>query len=325
MNVAFPESFAVSQDPIFIVGFPRSGTTLVQALLATQENICSFPETHFFFYVQRFVRTDKSGYVGKDCLPQVFHAINAAMELEFPPAVAGAIGQAAEERQLDLKSLFELIVWQYVSRQTQTDDTSRTRWVEKSPYHVFFLRQISTLYPAARFVHVIRNPLYAISSALKMPFGIGHSLFDLADKWRACLEIADGFRQDYPGRIDTVRYDDLANDPEGTLARVCGYLGIPFRPDLLSNYKETGRALVLSREYWKKDVLASDIVNSDVQTKHPISLADILRIQNIAGEQMAQNGYPISSPHMQMIFDFGIRILGSLGQEEALSGRDDED
>ena len=58
----------LSQNPIFIVGFPRSGTTLLQSLLCTQKGVVSFPETHFFDIIAKTIKTTSNDVIEKNCL-----------------------------------------------------------------------------------------------------------------------------------------------------------------------------------------------------------------------------------------------------------------
>ena len=54
------------QNPVFIVGNGRSGTTLLQSLLATQNGVYSFPETHFFSHVYPLLESDSGGFLAPD-------------------------------------------------------------------------------------------------------------------------------------------------------------------------------------------------------------------------------------------------------------------
>ena len=81
----------LSQNPIFILGFPRSGTTLIQTLLITQDHYFSFPETHYFCTILRFIKTDKKGFIKPKCLELVNKNIVFESLMAFKRAGANAI------------------------------------------------------------------------------------------------------------------------------------------------------------------------------------------------------------------------------------------
>ncbi len=298
MEAIYTEKISLAQNPIFIVGFPRSGTTLLQAMLATQENICSFPETHFFSMVAKPLKTDAEGYIDNASLPPALQKIHEQMELEFSPVVVDQLARAAGARRLNIKALFELIVWQYLKNEPEA---ARLRWVEKTPDHVRFLDRILPLYPDARFVHILRNPIYAIYSNKRTPLSQKRSLAWLAEYWTICIAADETVRAKYPKSIYALRYEDLAQEPAKMLAEVCHFLGIRFDETRLQNYRQGSQKLMLARESWKAEVGAKEISNTNA--RYAVSRSDAWEVQNIAGAQMRRYGYTRLYPVSQNLYD----------------------
>jgi|SRR5579859_288688 len=91
------------QNPIFVVGYPRSGTTLVQSLIATQRGIVSFPEGHFFSEIIEVVQLTPNGFIPTTNMKPLFERIRSKIGLEFDAATkeqlnAMSVQQAALNR-----------------------------------------------------------------------------------------------------------------------------------------------------------------------------------------------------------------------------------
>lgn len=301
------DKIILPQDPIFIVGFPRSGTTLLQALLATQEGLYSLPETHFFSIVSSRIKTDENDNIESICLNEVFEKIKQMMGLEFPRPVADKIIRMAEEKELSYKQLFEMIVFHYLYEQIDNYDSTRFRWIEKTPIHFYALERISTLYPAAKFVAIIRNPLPTINSGRKIPCQRKDPLTVVALRWDGMARLIQGFREKYPDRIYVLRYEDLVEDIEEQMSALCNFLGVEIRPELLKGYRDVSRKFILPWEEWKEDVKSKDIVNTN--KLHKVSMLDTLIIQYFTQKGMRKYGYSVSSPRLQKIFDPLVNIF----------------
>jgi hypothetical protein len=302
MKAVWARNFEVAQNPIFIVGYPRSGTTLLQALLTTQEHVVSFPETHFFSIVVKQIQTQEQRYIDRCCLAQVLKTIQAQMDLEIAPEVAGQLS----ESPLGVKRLFEWIVWQYVG------EDAKARWVEKTPDHVRNLDQISALYPAVRFVNIVRHPIYAVYSNKRTPLSQKRSLIWLADAWKDASAAYERYRAANPHAIYSVRYEDLAADPERVMMGVCDFVGVPFQRERLADYKAASDKLILERESWKADVRSRDIANMNV--KYRVAARDALQIQYVAGATMRRYGYAKLHPARQSVYDAAFALRGVLSR-----------
>ena len=136
MNELFFERIQLPQDPVFIVGYPRSGTTLLLRLLVTQPGIFSFPETHYFCVIEKRIQFDEKGNILPACLDIVFEKIYEKMEFRFTGEEIKTFYQLAEEKKLSSKSLFECVVSRFLfQQQVGTDGSTSFRWIEKTPTH----------------------------------------------------------------------------------------------------------------------------------------------------------------------------------------------
>jgi len=146
----------ITQNPIFVVGFTRSGTTLLQSLIATQGNIHTFPETHFFCeYLNKYLKLN-NGLVAKECLDELFAKAREFSGLDIDWYEIDYFKMLADKGVLTEKTLFENIVKHYLAKQLAHEDIPGITWLEKTPYHGFVMANILKLFqlsgtPSPRF------------------------------------------------------------------------------------------------------------------------------------------------------------------------------
>lgn len=140
--------------PIFIVGAPRSGTTLMQCMLSANEATYSLPETHFFCTILPELAIPPSSPVTSDQLDDINAGLQRKMAFRWPDNLLTALLHKAEVGNIRAFEVFDALLECFRPEEGSTE----LRPVEKTPFHVFYLGQILEIYPHARFVHLIRDP-----------------------------------------------------------------------------------------------------------------------------------------------------------------------
>lgn len=188
-------------DPIFVVGMPRSGSTLVEQILASHpliEGAGELDELHK-------LATSLGGEVGRD----------------WPEAV---VGLGATE----LQALGE----RYLARTRRFRRTGRPFFTDKMPANWRYLSLIRLILPNAKIIDVRRDPLACCFSAFTTYFArdtrFPTSLEDLGRYYRSYVDLTDSFAAGSPGRVHRVQYERLVEDLEGEVRRLLTYLGLPF-------------------------------------------------------------------------------------------------
>jgi hypothetical protein len=238
---------------IFVVGFPRSGTTLVQSLLASHVQVTSFTESHFFS--RHFVEIPGGALLTRDPAARVhaFLAENGEAPTEssawfdrWPPA-------------LRAKPLLPLQTHAVARRLVGVFDEIASRrgravWLEKTPMHlraIPLLERISRGGPPTDFVHVIRDGVDAVAS-LREASRHWEEAYDLkkgAARWNA--DMRRSLARAGAPRHHFVVYEAMATEPEATLGRLIEALGLPPDVGLLERREQTARAVVTRDETWK--------------------------------------------------------------------------
>lgn len=201
--------------PIFIVGLPRSGSTLLEQILASHSQVEGTME-----------------------LP---HILNLMYELD---AIGGGDGYPESVAQLGADRLDSL--GQKYLRETAALRSGQPFFVDKMPNNFRHLGLIQLILPHAIFIDARRHPMDACFSAFKQHFAEGqtfsYDLEDLGRYYRGYLEMMRHWKVALPGRVLTVQYEKLVVDTENQVRRLLDFCGLAFEPATLRFY-ETERAV----------------------------------------------------------------------------------
>jgi hypothetical protein len=281
----------IRQDPIFIVGYPRSGTTLVQALAAAQENIVSFNETHFFSTAGKFI-TAKDDRVTADCIDTVVEKIRE--RLPFSKNAHLHIKHLVQNNGLSVKMLFEIVVIDNLISRVEYKKLKNIRWLEKTPYHVLFLDTIFRFYPRAQIIYVMRHPEKAIISRRK------HFSFDNeaawpiekhVHRWLQTVAAIEKFKKSHPNSVLIIRLEDITRDIDREMQKICDFLGITFKKSRVNNYKEIAKNLVYPWEVWKDDVSKDISYSIASRENNHLPDPDKKKLLVMAGKELKTYGY----------------------------------
>ena len=269
--------------PIFIVGAPRSGTTLVQCILSANSRAYSLPETHFFSIVLPTLGVDFDAPLTAEQLARAHSLLVDEAELDLP-----SLPPSRTAREL-LLALFDAF---------RPDDSRRVRAervVEKTPLHVEHVPLIGAVFPDATFIHVVRNPVDVVSSWLRVPFASTRSVISCAQSWSVAVAAGEQAAEWSPTRVRTVRYEDLVRDPEAQVSRLCGYVDLDFEPAMLEEFGREAARNVGSRESWKADIARGQILNRDQVWRERLSPGQAWLVERATASRRRRYGYAARS------------------------------
>ena len=268
----------INQSPIFIMGSPRSGTSILQALIKTQNQVTTFPPTHFFSLMLSQIKTDIDGYIiNKTDIEKLIK-----VQIKYDIWDDTSIKKAFSMNSLTVKELYESIIYHYV------DGNEQQRWMDKTPNFTFMINIIHSYYPDAKFIYVLKNPLDTVySRKLKLPSDKERSIELLTQYWCNTVSNYKSFKKAYPKQILLVKYEDFAKDYINELGKVMNFLDLEYDEKLLLNYKTSIDTLTHDWEIWKKD-MTKEIMKTD---KYNISDLNRKIITSIAQNEMKEFGY----------------------------------
>ncbi|MDQ3553789.1 MAG: sulfotransferase [Chloroflexota bacterium] len=232
------------EPPIFIVGLPRSGTTLLASMLAIHPAIDCGPETFFFARLP----PDPSRLLDPAGWPERALDYVCGLRLRDAP-VHESFGRTRQDvraflsaRPPSLATMLESLTAARAQAQ------GKRRWAEKTPRHLGRLALIRRTYPAAAVIRVVRDPRDAAMSMTRLPFASDSLLANLYLCARAEAAATPALERD--PRLLTVRYEDLVTGPERELLRVVRFVGESFDPRMLDPQRAPPE-LAAAHEWWK--------------------------------------------------------------------------
>lgn len=244
------------QRRIFIVGAPRSGTTLLQSLLAAHSELTSFTETHFFSRDFRALPTPPYAALRRNPTPRL-------MEFLAENGVDPSSGELPERIERLRAILIPPLHGQTAALELlgALDDLTLERgaagWVEKTPRHLRYLRFLEHLPlpgPRPRFVHIIRNGADVVKSLHQASrhWPRAYSVEECVRRWNRDMAIS--LRRARGARDEFVFYEELVRRPEIVLQRLFESLRLPWEPGIVERYAENASGLVTPDETWKANV-----------------------------------------------------------------------
>ncbi|HWF01725.1 MAG TPA: sulfotransferase [Caulobacteraceae bacterium] len=193
-----------SDEPIFIVGLPRSGSTLIEQILASHSRV-----------------------EGTQELPYI-EAIASGMQMATKGGAAvgypAALGELTAEAALRLGA-------RYLAH-AGAHRTGGPRFIDKMPNNFEHIGLIQVILPNARIIDVRREPMACCVSNLKQLFAQGqdftYGVEDIARYYRSYLKLMAHWDEALPGRVLHVQYEEVIDDLEGAVRRILDYCGLAF-------------------------------------------------------------------------------------------------
>ncbi|MGH3380950.1 MAG: sulfotransferase family protein [Actinoallomurus sp.] len=211
--------------PIFVLGCPRSGTTLLRLMLRAHPRIAIPPETRLLLdaYEHRGAYGDLSQLANRTALAEW---IVAGAGTRFgrlgldPRSVADEIIAGPPT----LGSALEIALRAYARR------LGKPRWGDKRPGYVQHIDALLRMFPDAQIVHLIRDGRDCVAELKQTPWwrmGVYHAIAT----WTQAIDAGTAAAERLPsGSYVEVQYERLAADPEGELRRLCAFLGESYVP-----------------------------------------------------------------------------------------------
>lgn len=241
-----------SQEPIFVLGLPRTGTTLVERILSCHDDVISAGELN-----------------------------NFAIELvKMTQATAG--GRRLSRWELLEKSAgieFSDLGRAYV-QSTRPQTGSTRHFIDKLPANYLYCALIHLALPNSKIISLVRDPMdtcYAIYKTLfKAAYPFSYDLDEIARYFVAYRRLMDHWSNLLPGRILEVRYEDLVADQEGQSRRILEHCDLSWDPDVLNFHTSAEATTTASAVQVRQPIYSSSIGKWRSYEKHLRSVAQIL-------------------------------------------------
>ncbi len=196
---------------------------------------------------------------------------------------------AAEFKELPptAHALFVLAMQSYATAQ------GKSRWAEKSPWHLRHIDLIFEWFPNAKVVCMLRDGRACVESCLKVPFHTrGRAWYALT--WRYASRLIRRFEAKYPDDVLVVRYEDLVEAPEQTVAVVDDFLGLVYQPCQVDPAAVTA-SFKTSQEPWKQRVNEPLDTSRLSAWRETLSAEEHFLYRKLIENELRYRGYPIEN------------------------------
>ncbi len=273
----------IAENLFFIVGCGRSGTTLLQAILSYETEITIPPETHFLKHI--YLRRNEFGDIkeenGLNRFLQYLFQTRCFRDLELSPQL---IEEKIRQSDRSMRSIFLLMLNEYAKKK------GKRRIGEKTPSHIHYLPEIRKLFPKIKIINIVRDPRDVVNSLLKV-FWASTSIYGNVKRWQECIQLHFKYsrilkKEEYIN----VRYEDLIENTEYEMRRICNFLRINYSKKMLEFYKRESRGFG-DREKWKSNTFNPINKNSMGKGLQELSNYQLLLIEWMTKYEMDSLGY----------------------------------
>lgn len=279
---------------IFIVGVGRSGTSLLQSMIAANSKVCYLPETSF---IRRYIFTGM--------LSELYerYGINAVKERLGSDSHLARTGidinsWLAEDSSFSERELFHKLV--------NVANSEKRDWVgDKDPRLIEFLPLVSAIATRATVVNIVRDPRDVLLSKKKAAWSKTGHVWKHIFANRVQLKLGSEMGKRFFGEnYYEIVYEDLLQDPERVLKRLCGQIGLSFEESML-NFGDAARKLVSAEEQsWKKETFGPLLKGNKQKWKNELSAKEILLTEASCKQALQVGRYKRDSRERKLsIFD----------------------
>jgi tetratricopeptide (TPR) repeat protein len=255
---------ATDSSPIFIVGLPRSGSTLIEQILASHSQV---EGTHELADLPIVVRSIPKPKPGRDRYPDNLPGMQAPM--------------------------WKKIGRQYLERTAQFRSDA-PRFIDKNPNNFMYAGLIHLAMPNARIINARRHPMDSCFGSYKQLFASGqpftYDLTEIGEYYVQYQRLMDHWHTVMPGRILDVDYEEVVADLETQVRRLLDYCGLPFEAGCLEFYRTERAVKTASSEQVRQPIYASSVDLWKNYEPHLSELAEVLE------PVLRRRADPVSSP-----------------------------
>jgi tetratricopeptide (TPR) repeat protein len=219
-----------SEEPIFIVGLPRSGSTLIEQILASHSQV--------------------EGTLELAEIPRRVAQLQGRESVDSAPRYPGVLAElnADELRRFGERYLADTRVYRH----------DKPRFIDKMPNNFRHLGLIHLILPNARIIDARREAMACCFSNFKQLFASGqeftYSFEDIAHYYRSYVRLMAHWDAVLPGKVLRVQHEDLVADLEGNVRRILEFCGLDFEPACLEFYKTARSVRTASSEQVRQPI-----------------------------------------------------------------------
>ena len=277
-----------SNAPLFIVGNDRSGTTMLRLILDAGPEVAIPPES---MILTDYGAVWEGGELGdpdtaaRFAAEVWFHPKIALWKLSGPPPAVPPGLDHADAYRFVMEAPFRAYAAQ----------AGKVRWGDKTPHYVHHIGALLEVWPAARFVILVRDGRDVALSVARMPFGPNNA-WAAASWWARGIRAGQRAQAEHPDAVMTVRYEDLVSDPQRWVPEVCAFTGLEFTPEMLAIEKADRKKIVADQTGWFPGLFDGIHTSASGRWSREMPERDQRIFAALAGAELAACGYDPGRP-----------------------------
>ena len=269
-------------DPRFIVGNDRSGTTMLRLVLDRGPDLAIPPESMFLTdFADAFEAGGVAGAEAHALMERVWSHPKVLL-WELPgaaPAVPAGLSPADAYR-----FVVEAPFRAYAAAH------GKPGWADKTPHYVHHVDHLLRVWPRARFVVLVRDGRDVALSLRRMPFGPNNA-WAAAQWWARGIRAGERAQREHPDAVLTVRYEDVAEHPAREVSRICDFLGIAYRDDMLALDQVDRSRIVPDQAAWFPTIFEGITTGAVGRWRREMGERDQRIFAALAGDELRAFGY----------------------------------
>jgi hypothetical protein len=280
-----------SDAPVFIIGNPRSGTTMLQLMLTCHPQLVVPTECGFVIHLYATYRDFDGDAAQREAFVR---DVFLAKKFELWRMDEQQTLQYVTDRQ---PQTFQQLASSIYEAYGTSFKPSALRWGDKNNYYLQHILDLDAIFPKAQFIHIVRDGRDVACSykdmqhfrELKYGPNLPHRVEEIAQQWQKnVLFVRDCFATIDSARVIEVRYEDLVVEPAQQLSRLCDFLGLPYAPEMLTFNEQNREKQLVPKELtpWKQ---MNESFVTDSQTsrwKQDLSPEEVSLFEAIAADTL---------------------------------------
>ena len=279
-------------SPFFIVGSGRAGTTLLRRILQTSDEVHIPPETWAFKKTySRFIQYRSTLPWDELVAALVFiYTTQSDFSSEFWSEGFNITKEITNMTKGDrsLSNIIDTINRSHGYFRSATF----SRWGDKTPLNSFCMDEIVGVFPDARFIHMVRDPVDVVRSYLKHDEAAPEvtDLESAAKRWRNAVLSVMKFRRK-GGRVMDVYYEDFVSDPASEMKKICNFLELKYKNILISSYDKDNELKDIKSSRHHENVLDSISEDHIGKGRRELNKCDLKILDDIIKDICEEIGY----------------------------------